>query len=248
METDKEKRKSAIVTGAAKGIGREVAIRLARNGTDIVVIENVSSAAGTVKEIESAGGRAVTVKGDVSEPETAVKAADACMEQFGKIDILVNNAGIARDSLVMRMKKEDWDKVISINLTGTYNFTKAVSKYMIKQKGGRIINITSIVGMIGNPGQANYAASKAGIIGFTKSVARELASRRITVNAVAPGYIETEMTSSLSEKAKEALKNNIPMKRLGSSADVSECVMFLVSEGASYITGQVISVNGGLSM
>ncbi len=240
--------KAAVVTGAAKGIGRMIAIALAEDGADLVITENVSSAADTAKKIETIGRKALVVKADVSNPEDAGRVIESCIENFGKIDILVNNAGINRDTLILRMKKEDWDSVIGVNLTGTFNCTKTAAKYMIKQKGGRIVNITSIVGAMGNPGQANYAASKAGIIGFTKSVARELASRNITVNAVAPGYIVTDMTEKLPDNAKTELTKLIPMERFGTPEDVAHCVSFLVSEKASYITGQVIHVNGGMYM
>ncbi|MBI3600833.1 MAG: 3-oxoacyl-[acyl-carrier-protein] reductase [Nitrospinae bacterium] len=240
--------KVAVVTGAAKGIGRTIAIALAEDGADLVITENVSSASDTAQRIETIGRKALVVKADVSNLEDAGKVIESCIEKFGKIDILVNNAGINRDTLILRMKKEDWDSVIAVNLTGTFNCTKAASKYMIKQKGGKIVNITSIVGVMGNPGQANYAASKAGIIGFTKSVARELASRNITVNAVAPGYIVTDMTEALPENAKIELTKLIPMERFGTPEDIAHCVCFLVSERASYITGQVIHVNGGMYM
>ncbi|MEK6545400.1 MAG: 3-oxoacyl-[acyl-carrier-protein] reductase [Nitrospinota bacterium] len=240
--------KIAVVTGAAKGIGRAIALALAENGADLVITENVTSASDTAKKIESIGRRVIVAKADVSNFEDASRIIDLCTEKFGKIDILVNNAGITRDSLIIRMKKEDWDSVIGVNLTGTFNCTRAASKYMIKQKGGKIVNITSIVGVMGNPGQANYSASKAGIIGFTKSIARELASRNINVNAVAPGYIATDMTGVLSENAKTELTRLIPMERLGTPEDVANCVCFLVSENASYITGEVIHVNGGMYM
>lgn len=240
--------KIAVVTGAAKGIGRAIALALAENGADLVITENVTSASDTAKKIESIGRRVIVAKADVSNFEDASRIIDSCTEKFGKIDILVNNAGITRDSLIIRMKKEDWDSVIGVNLTGTFNCTRAASKCMIKQKGGKIVNITSIVGVMGNPGQANYSASKAGIIGFTKSIARELASRNINVNAVAPGYIATDMTGVLSENAKTELTRLIPMERLGTPEDVANCVCFLVSENASYITGEVIHVNGGMYM
>lgn len=240
--------KIAVVTGAAKGIGRAIALALAENGADLVITENVTSASDTAKKIESIGRQVIVAKADVSNFEDASRIIDLCAENFGKIDILVNNAGITRDSLIIRMKKEDWDSVIGVNLTGTFNCTRAASKYMIKQKGGKIVNITSIVGVMGNPGQANYSASKAGIIGFTKSIARELASRNINVNAVAPGYIATDMTGVLSENAKTELTRLIPMERLGTPEDVANCVCFLVSENASYITGEVIHVNGGMYM
>lgn len=242
-----EVRKSAIVTGAAQGIGREIALLLAKNGTDIVVTD-ISDGSDTVKEIERLGVNAIFVSGNVANPDDADMVVEKCIERFGKIDILINNAGITRDSLLLRMKKEAWDAVIGVNLTGVFNFTKSASKYMIKQKSGRIVNISSIVGVMGNVGQANYSASKAGVIGLTKSVAREVASRGVTVNAVAPGFIETDMTRALPDNERNALQGAIPMKKLGQVADVANAVLFLVSDEASYITGQVINVNGGMYM
>jgi 3-oxoacyl-[acyl-carrier protein] reductase len=240
--------KVAVVTGASKGIGSAIAMALAEDGADLVITENVSSAADTAKKIESIGKNVIVVKTDVSRYEDAGRMMELCIERFGRIDILVNNAGINRDSIIMRMKKDDWDSVLNINLTGIFNCTKAASKYMVKQKGGKIVNITSIVGVMGNAGQSNYAASKAGIIGFTKSVARELASRNINVNAIAPGYIITDMTEVLSDNAKSELTKLIPMERFGRPEDIADCVCFLVSEKANYITGQVIHVNGGMYM
>ncbi|MBI4378110.1 MAG: 3-oxoacyl-[acyl-carrier-protein] reductase [Nitrospinae bacterium] len=240
--------KVAVVTGASKGIGSAIAMALAEDGADLVITENVSSAADTAKKIESIGKNVIIVKTDVSRYEDAGRMMESCIERFGRIDILVNNAGINRDSIIMRMKKDDWDSVLNINLTGIFNCTKAASKYMVKQKGGKIVNITSIVGVMGNAGQSNYAASKAGIIGFTKSVARELASRNINVNAIAPGYIITDMTEVLSDDAKSELTKLIPMERFGRPEDIADCVCFLVSERANYITGQVIHVNGGMYM
>ncbi|MEK6589943.1 MAG: 3-oxoacyl-[acyl-carrier-protein] reductase [Nitrospinota bacterium] len=240
--------KVAVVTGASKGIGSAIAMALAEDGADLVITENVSSAADTAKKIESIGKNVIVVKTDVSRYEDAGRMMESCIERFGRIDILVNNAGISRDSIIMRMKKDDWDSVLNINLTGIFNCTKAASKYMVKQKGGKIVNITSIVGVMGNAGQSNYAASKAGIIGFTKSVARELASRNINVNAIAPGYIITDMTEVLSDNTKSELTKLIPMERFGRPEDIADCVCFLVSEKANYITGQVIHVNGGMYM
>jgi len=242
-----EVRKSAIVTGAAQGIGREIALLLAKNGIDIVVTD-ISDGSDTVKEIEKLGVNAISITGNVANPDDADMVVEKCIERFGKVDILINNAGITRDSLLLRMKKEAWDAVIGVNLTGVFNFTKAVVKYMIKQKSGRIVNISSIVGVMGNVGQVNYSASKAGVIGLTKSVAREVASRGVTVNAVAPGFIETDMTRALPDNERNALTAVIPMKKLGQVEDVAQAVLFLVSDGASYITGQVINVNGGMYM
>lgn len=242
-----EVRRSAIVTGAAQGIGREIALLLASNGIDIVVTD-ISDGSDTVKEVERLGVGAISITGNVANPDDADMVVEKCIERFGKVDILINNAGITRDSLLMRMKKESWDAVIGVNLTGVFNFTKAVVKYMIKQKSGRIVNISSIVGVMGNVGQVNYSASKAGVIGLTKSVAREVASRGVTVNAVAPGFIETDMTKALPDNERNALTSVIPMKKLGQVEDVAQAVLFLVSDGASYITGQVINVNGGMYM
>ncbi|MBU2591530.1 MAG: 3-oxoacyl-[acyl-carrier-protein] reductase [Nitrospinae bacterium] len=242
-----EVRKSAIVTGAAQGIGREIALLLAKNGIDIVVTD-ISDGSDTVKEMEKLGVNAISITGNVANPDDADMVVEKCIERFGKVDILINNAGITRDSLLLRMKKEAWDAVIGVNLTGVFNFTKAVVKYMIKQKSGRIVNISSIVGVMGNVGQVNYSASKAGVIGLTKSVAREVASRGVTVNAVAPGFIETDMTRALPDNERNALTAVIPMKKLGQVEDVAQAVLFLVSDGASYITGQVINVNGGMYM
>ena len=241
--------KVAMVTGAAQGIGKAVALLLARNGADIVVSDvNVEKAEETAKEVQALGRKALAIKVDVAKLGDVEKMVEGILAQFGKVDILVNNAGIARDKLILRMTEEDWDAVLNINLKGTFNCTKAVVRHMSKQKGGKIVNIASVVGEMGNPGQGNYAASKAGVIGFTKTIAREFAQRGINVNAIAPGYIETPMTDALPEKAKEELKRLIPMDRLGKPEDVAEAVLFLVSEASSYITGQVLNVNGGIYM
>lgn len=240
----------ALVTGSGKGIGKEIALELARGGAKCV-INYASSAAGAeevVNEIKAMGGDAYACKCDVSNYEEVEKMIADVLEHYGRIDILVNNAGITKDNLMLKMTEADFEAVININLKGAFNCTKAVTKAMMKQRYGRIINITSVVGEIGNAGQVNYAASKAGMIGMTKSAARELASRNITVNAVAPGFIRTDMTDVLSESVKEQLLLQIPMKKLGETADIANAVCFLADEKASYITGQVLSVNGGMAM
>jgi len=239
----------ALVTGAAQGIGRAIALLLARNGADIIVSDiNLEKAEETAKEIEETGQRAMAIKVDVAHSEEVERMVQTILERFGRIDILINNAGIARDKLILRMTEEDWDVVLNVNLKGTFNCTKAVVKHMSKQRSGKIVSIASVVGEMGNVGQANYSASKAGVIGFTKTIAREFAQRGININAIAPGYIETPMTDVLPEKAKEGLRQLIPMNRLGRPEDVAEAVLFLVSETSSYITGQVLNVNGGIYM
>ena len=239
----------AVVTGASRGIGRAIALKLAGEGAAVVVTAtSVEGARRTADEIAAAGGKALALKVDVSvaaEVEGLVKETQAA---FGRLDILVNNAGITRDGLIMRMKESDWDAVIDVNLKGAFNCTREASKLMSKARYGRIVNVSSVVGEMGNAGQANYCASKAGMIGLTKSVAKELARRNVTVNAVAPGFIETDMTQELSDKARESLQEQIPMGRLGASDDVAAAVLFLVSGGAAYITGHVLSVNGGMYM
>jgi len=241
--------KVALVTGAAQGIGKAVSLLLARSGADIVVSDiNLEKAEETVREIETIGRKAMAIRVDVVSFSDVERMAEAILERFGRIDILVNNAGIARDKLILRMTEEDWDAVLDVNLKGTFNCTKAIVRHMSKQRSGRIVNIASVVGEMGNAGQANYSASKAGVIGLTKTVAREFAQRGINVNAIAPGYIETPMTDALSEKAKEELRRLIPMDRLGRPEDVAAAVLFLVSEASSYITGQVLNVNGGIYM
>jgi len=243
------KTKVALITGAAQGIGKAVTLVLARHGADVVVADvNIEKAQETAREVEALGRAAMAVRVDVTHLEDVEKMVAAAMQRFGKIDILVNNAGIARDKLILRMTEEDWDTVLNVNLKGTFNCTKAVIKYMSKQRSGKIVNIASVVGMMGNPGQANYSASKAGVIGLTKTVAREFAARGINVNAIAPGYIQTPMTEVLPEKAKEELKRLIPMERLGQPEDVAHAVLFLVSETSSYITGNILNVNGGIYM
>ncbi|EIF6156681.1 3-oxoacyl-[acyl-carrier-protein] reductase [Clostridium perfringens] len=244
------KDKVAIVTGGTRGIGRAIALKLADNGANIVInYRNSDKEAEELKAIlEEKGVKVLTVKCDISNFEDSKNLMDKCKEVFGKIDILVNNAGITKDTLIMRMKEEDFDSVIDVNLKGTFNCAKHASAIMLKQRFGKIINMTSVVGIAGNAGQVNYAASKAGVIGLTKSLAKELGSRGITVNAVAPGFINTDMTASLSEKVKEEASKNIPLKRLGDPEDVANLVGFLASDAANYITGQVINVDGGMVM
>ncbi|WP_432400636.1 3-oxoacyl-[acyl-carrier-protein] reductase [Wukongibacter sp. M2B1] len=242
--------KTAIVTGGSRGIGKAIALNLAEKGANVVVnyTSSPDKAALVVEEIKTMGREALAIKADVSNSEDVNNLIKEVGNHFTSIDILVNNAGITRDTLLIRMKDDDWDKVIDINLKGTYLCTKLVAKKMMKQRSGRIINITSVIGIMGNAGQANYAASKAGVIGFTKSVARELASRGINVNAVAPGFIQTEMTDKLSEEVVESYTKSIPLGKLGEAKDVANVVAFLCSEEASYLTGQVINVDGGMLM
>jgi len=241
--------KVALVTGAAQGIGKVVALLFAQNGADLVISDiNLQKAEETAKEIESIGRKAMAIKVDVANFDDVNRMTHAVIERFGHIDILINNAGITRDKLILRMTEEDWDAVLNINLKGTFNCTKAVVRHMAKQRSGKIVNIASVVGEMGNAGQANYAASKAGVIGFTKTIAREFAQRGINVNAIAPGYIQTPMTDALPEKVKEELKRLIPMERLGQPEDVARAVLFFVSEASSYITGLVLNVNGGIYM
>ena len=243
------KTKVALITGAAQGIGKAVTLVLARHGADVIVADvNIEKAQETAREVEALGRAAMAVRVDVTRLEDVEKMVEAAVQRFGKIDILINNAGIARDKLILRMTEEDWDTVLNVNLKGTFNCTKAVIKHMSKQRSGKIVNIASVVGMMGNPGQANYSASKAGVIGLTKTIAREFAARGINVNAIAPGYIQTPMTEVLPEKAKEELKRLIPMERLGQPEDVAHAVLFLVSEASSYITGNILNVNGGIYM
>lgn len=240
--------KVAVVTGSARGIGRAICLKLAQLGADVVVnaVSSEEMALGLVKEIKGMGRKAIFVKANIANVAEARKLMDETVEKFGKIDILVNNAGITRDNLILRMKEEEWDAVLNVNLKGTFNCVQAATKYMIKQRQGAIVNIASIVGIAGNAGQANYSASKAGIIGLTKTIARELASRGIRANAVAPGFIETDMTRRLSEEVRERLIKQIPLTRLGSPEDVANLVAFLASEESSYITGEVIKVDGGM--
>lgn len=242
--------KTAVVTGAARGIGKGIALALAREGAMVVVNYNGSAdrAAGVVGEIEANGGKAVAEQCDISDFEAAKEFYTKVIKEYGKIDILVNNAGITKDNLVMKMSEEEFQSVIRTNLAGTFHGIRFVSRYMMKQRCGRIINIASVSGVTGNMGQANYSASKAGVIGLTKAVAKELASRNITVNAVAPGFIETEMTDVLSDSVKEAAVATIPLGRFGKVEDIAETVVFLASDRAKYITGQVLCVDGGIAM
>ncbi|MGL5313933.1 MAG: 3-oxoacyl-[acyl-carrier-protein] reductase [Peptostreptococcaceae bacterium] len=242
--------KVAIVTGGSRGIGKEVAKKLASLGSNLVInyTSKEEESLQTKAEIESLGVKCITIKCDVSKSEEVNAMVDAAINEFGKVDILVNNAGITKDNLLMRMKEEDFDKVIDVNLKGVFNCTKAVTKPMMKKKYGKIINIASVVGVIGNAGQANYCASKAGVIGFTKSTARELASRNININAVAPGFIDTDMTKVLSDEIKQSMLTNIPKNTFGKPEDVANVVAFLASDMSNYVTGQVVNVDGGMVM
>jgi 3-oxoacyl-[acyl-carrier protein] reductase len=240
----------AVVTGGSRGIGRAIAQMLAAMQAFVIInyVANHAAAEDTCTAIAAAGGEAASRCFDVADAAGTEQAFNSILDDWGRIDILINNAGVTRDTLVLRMKEEDWQQVLQINLSGMYHCSKAAIRPMIRQRHGRIINITSIIGIIGNAGQVNYAAAKAGAIGLTKALAREVASRGVTVNAVAPGFIETEMTQGLSAQAKAELVRQIPLGRWGTPQDVADCVGFLVSSRASYITGQVIQVNGGLSM
>lgn len=242
--------KVAIVTGASRGIGRAIALALAESGADVVVnyAGSEKAAQEVAAEIEKLGRKALVVQADVADAEQVGQMVQRTLDAFGKVDILINNAGVTRDNLLMRMKDEEWDQVISTNLKGVYHCIKAVTRQMMKQRSGRIINIASVVASLGNAGQANYVAAKAGVIGLTKSVAREFASRGITVNAVAPGFIETDMTAKLSEDIQAGLLTQIPLQRLGKPEDIAATVRFLATDQASYITGQTIHVDGGMYM
>jgi 3-oxoacyl-[acyl-carrier protein] reductase len=242
--------KKALVTGASRGIGRAIAIALAEAGADVAInyAGSAAAAAETAAAVEALGRKALLAQADVGKPDAFEQMVGQVLESFGSLDILVNNAGITRDNLMMRMKEEDFDQVIETNLKGVFNGIKAVSRQMMKQRSGRIINISSVVGAIGNAGQANYAAAKAGVIGLTKSAARELASRGITVNCVAPGFIETDMTDKLPEDIKSQMFGQIPLARFGQAAEVASVVRFLASDAASYMTGQTIHVDGGMYM
>ncbi|MFC7685452.1 3-oxoacyl-[acyl-carrier-protein] reductase [Ureibacillus sp. GCM10028918] len=242
--------KTAVVTGASRGIGRAIALQLATEGANVVVNFSGSEqkASEVVKEIQDLGSQAIAVQANISDSESVQQLMNAAIEQFGAIDILVNNAGITRDNLLMRMKEDEWDDVINTNLKGVFLCTKAVTRQMMKQRAGRIINISSIVGVMGNAGQANYVAAKAGVIGLTKTTARELASRNILVNAIAPGFISTEMTDTLPEDVKSAMLSQIPLAKLGNPEDVSKAVVFLASDDASYMTGQTLHIDGGMYM
>ncbi len=238
----------ALVTGAGRGIGRAVALTLAQAGAKVAVVSRTeANAHETAHAIEQAGGVALPLPLDIAEPTSAETATETVLKQWERLDILVNNAGITRDTLLLRMKEEDWDAVLQVNLKGAFLFTRAALKPMMKQRWGRIVNITSIVGLTGNAGQANYAASKAGLIAFTKSVALEMGSRNITCNAIAPGFIETDMTESLPEQVRQYALQKIPLGRLGTPEEVAHGVLFLCSELASYITGQVLTIDGGLT-
>lgn len=242
--------KVALVTGAGRGIGREIALTLSEYGAAVIVNYNGSKekAEEVVSRIRQKGGTAECVQCSVADEEACKEMIDSMLAKFGHIDILVNNAGITKDNLLMKISEEDFDAVIDTNLKGTFHTIKCMYRAFLKQRGGRIINLSSVSGVLGNAGQANYAASKAGVIGLTKSVARELASRNITVNAVAPGFIDTDMTQAMSESAKEATINQIPLKRVGQPREIAETVAFLASDKAAYITGQVISVDGGMAI
>ncbi|BDF59566.1 beta-ketoacyl-ACP reductase [Christensenellaceae bacterium] len=240
--------KTAVVTGASRGIGRAVALRLAKDGNNVVVnyLFDEEDYAGIVKEIEALGMRAIAIKADVSKFDEVREMMEKAKEEFGTIDILVNNAGITRDGLLARMKEEDFDAVINVNLKSVFNCCRHAVSYMMKQRSGRIINMASVVGLSGQGGQTNYAASKAGVIGFTKALAKEIGSRNITVNAVAPGFVETPMTDAMPEKAREEILSSIPLKRGATAEDIADAVSFLAGDQAGYITGHVLSINGGM--
>jgi len=241
--------KVALITGGARGIGREIAMLFANKGANIAICDvNLEEAQKTAKEIEDLGRQGIAFKADVTSSSQVQDMADKILDKFNKIDILINNAGITKDNLLLRMSEEDWDKVIAVNLKGTFICTKIVSRIMLKQRSGKIVNLASIIGIMGNAGQANYAASKAGIIGLTKSAAKELASRNICVNAIAPGFIMTDMTAKLPEEVQKKMLSMIPLARFGEAKDVADLALFLSSGSSSYITGQVIQVDGGMLM
>ncbi len=243
------KEKVALVTGASRGIGRSISLALAAQGAKIVAVDiDLAATEAFVAELKAAGTEAIAVQGNVTVADDVERMVNAAKDTFDRIDILVNNAGITRDALLLRMKDEDWDAVLTVNLKGAFLCTRAVAKVMTKQRSGRIINIASVVGQMGNAGQANYCASKAGLMGLTRSNARELAKRNITVNAVAPGFIATDMTDALPEQKRQELAAQIPLERLGSADDIAYTVLFLASDQAGYITGQVVGVNGGMYM
>ena len=245
-----EEKKTVFVTGGSRGIGKEVALKFAESGYDVILnyVSDKTDVDGLTKELKDKGAESLILKADVSNAEEVENVVKQAIEKFGKIDVLVNNAGITKDNLLMRMSEEEFDKVLEINLKGTFIVTKAVTKYMMKKRQGAIINLSSVVGVAGNAGQCNYSASKAGIIGFTKSVAKELASRNIRANAVAPGFIATDMTEVLPDAVKENIHNQIPLKRMGTAKEVAELIYFLGSDASSYITGQVINIDGGMVM
>ena len=242
--------KVALVTGGSRGIGKAIALSLAKNGANVVVnySGNEAAALEVVEEITALGVKAIAVKANVSSSEEVAQLVKNTVDEFGSIDILVNNAGITRDGLLLRMKDADWDDVINTNLKGVFNCIKAAAKYMTRQRNGRIINISSVVGQIGNPGQMNYVAAKAGVLGLTKTAAKELASRNITVNAIAPGFIETDMTNELNEQIRTQMLSNIPLQSFGQPEDIANAVIFLALDASRYITGQTINVDGGLVM
>ena len=241
--------KVAVVTGAGRGIGRAVALAYARMGADVACVSRTEeNSAKAAVEVEALGRRAWAVAVDVSDTAAVDAAAGKILDDAGRVDILVNNAGVTRDNLLMRMSEEEWDTVINTNLKGAFNFTKAFTRPFIRQRSGRIINIASVIGLIGNAGQSNYAASKAALIGFTKSIAKELATRGITVNAIAPGFIETDMTAALGDKVREGILGNVPLGRFGSPDDIAHAAVFLAMEPSGYITGQVLTVDGGMVM
>jgi 3-oxoacyl-[acyl-carrier protein] reductase len=242
--------KSALVTGGTRGIGRAIVETLADAGARVAFTyrSSTDAADAIVNAIEEAGGEALALQGDAADTEVAQNHVDTVVDAWGSIDVLVNNAGITRDGLMLRMKEEDWDDVMNANLKGVFNYSKAAYRPFMRQRSGRVINISSVVGVMGNPGQTNYAASKAGIIGFSKSLAKELASRNVTVNVVAPGYVETDMTEEMSDKAQEAMQEAVPLGRPASTQDVAQAVGYLASDAASYITGHVLHVDGGLAM
>ena len=247
-----EESRVALITGGTRGIGLQIALELARNGHNIVLNyrndNDIEEAAEAKKEVEANGVKCLTVRGDVSVFEECEEVAKKIIDEFGRIDVLVNNAGITRDGLLLRMKKEDFTSVVGVNLVGTFNMTRNIIPYMVKQREGRIVNVASVVGEMGNAGQTNYSASKAGVIGFTKSIAKELASRNIRANAIAPGFIETPMTAVLNDTQREAIGSQIPLQRMGDPREVAKVVRFLASDDSSYVTGQVINIDGGLLM
>jgi 3-oxoacyl-[acyl-carrier protein] reductase len=243
------KEKTALVTGAAQGIGKSIAVTLAKEGAHVAICDvNLEKAQETAKEIEGLGVKSMAVKTNVSDAKECEDLVNIVVEKFGKLDILVNNAGVTRDGLLVRMSEQDWDLVIAINLKGTFNCTKSAAKYMMKARYGRIVNISSVIGLMGNAGQTNYSASKAGVIGITKSAAKELSGRNVTVNAIAPGYIATAMTDKLTEDQRNSMVKLVPLGRIGQPQDVANAVLFLASPLADYITGQVIPVDGGMVM
>lgn len=245
----KLKDRVSLITGSARGIGREIALTFAREGSDIVVCDvDLEAAQNTQKDIEALGRRALSIKVDVTNLKQIEEMVNLILDKFAKIDILINNAGITKDNLILRMSEEDWDKVLSVNLKGAFNCIKTLSRHMVKKRYGRVVNITSVIGIMGNAGQANYAASKGGLIALTKSLAKELASRNINVNAVAPGFIQTSMTDKLSEDYKKQMLDVIPLRKLGSPEDVAKACLFLAGPESGYMTGQVIVVDGGMMM